>query len=166
MGILFMPSFDIVSKTDLQEVDNAVQSVTREMAQRFDFKGSDSSINRKENEITIHADDEYKLGAIVDLLKIHLTRRKLDAKALEFKPAQKASGNSLRQIVLIKQGIESDIAKTVIKEIKAQKFKVQASIREDELRIEGKKRDDLQEVINHVKVMKIDLPLQFVNFRD
>jgi uncharacterized protein YajQ (UPF0234 family) len=161
-----MPSFDIVSKTDLQEVENAVQSVKKEIAQRYDFKGSASSIERKEAEITIIADDDYKLNAIHDLLKVHITRRKIDAKALEFEKEQKASGNTLRQIVKVKQGIDSDTAKKIIKEIKAQKFKAQASIRGEEVRVEGKKRDDLQEVIAFVKGLKIDLPLQFINFRD
>lgn len=161
-----MPSFDIVSKTDLQEVENAVNSVKKEIAQRYDFKGSPASIDRKEAEITIHADDNYKLEAIHDMLKVHITRRKIDAKALDFGKAEKASGNTLRQVVTVKQGIDSDNAKQIMKEIKAQKFKAQSSIRGDELRVEGKKRDDLQEVIAFVKGLKVELPLQFVNFRD
>lgn len=161
-----MPSFDVVSKTDLQEVDNAVQSVMREVKARYDFKDSNSSVERKEEEITILADDNYKLEALQDMLKVHITRRNLDVKALEFGTPQKASGNSLRQVVKVKQGIESEIAKEIVKEIKAQKFKVQASIRGDELRVDGKKRDDLQQVINHIKTMKIELPLQFINFRE
>jgi len=161
-----MPSFDIVSKTDLQEVENAVQSVKKEIAQRYDFKGSAAKIDRNEAEITIIADDDYKLEAIHDMLKVHITRRKLDAKSLDFEKPQKASGNTLRQIVKVKQGIDSDTAKKIVKEIKAEKFKVQASIRGEEVRVDGKKRDDLQEVIAFVRDMKIDLPLQFINFRD
>lgn len=161
-----MPSFDIVSKTDLQEVENAVSSVKKEIAQRYDFKGSPASIDRKEAEITIIADDNYKLEAIHDMLKVHITRRKIDAKALDFGKTEKASGNTIRQVVTVKQGIDSDTAKKIMKEIKAQKFKAQSSIRGDELRVEGKKRDDLQEVIAFVRELKIELPLQFINFRD
>jgi cyclic-di-GMP-binding protein len=161
-----MPTFDIVSKTDIQEIDNAINSIKREIENRYDFKGSNCSIERKENDITILAEDDYKLRAIQDMLKVHVTRRSLDAKALEFQKEERASGNSLRQIVKIKQGIESEIAKQIVKDIKAQKLKVQASIRGEELRVEGKKRDDLQEVINFVKSLSLDLPIQFINFRD
>jgi uncharacterized protein YajQ (UPF0234 family) len=161
-----MPSFDIVSKTDLQEVDNAVNSTAREIGSRYDFKGSSSSIERKEEEITIIADDDYKLKAIQDMLKVHITKRNLDAKALDFQNPQKASGNTLRQVVKVKQGIESDIAKKIVKEIKDKKFKVQASIRGEELRVEGKDRDVLQDVIAFVKQMNLNLPVQFTNYRD
>jgi uncharacterized protein YajQ (UPF0234 family) len=161
-----MPSFDVVSKTDLQEIDNAVNSVTREIIQRYDFKGSNSSVERKDEEITILADDDYKLGAIQDMLKVHVTRRSLDARVLDFQKVQKATGNSFRQVVKIKQGIESETAKKIVKEIKSEKLKVQASIRGDELRIEGKKRDDLQDAIAFIKTLNIDIPLQYINFRD
>jgi uncharacterized protein YajQ (UPF0234 family) len=161
-----MPSFDIVSKTDLQEVDNAVNSTAREIGSRYDFKGSSSSIERKEEEITIIADDDYKLKAIQDMLKVHITKRNLDAKALDFQNPQKASGNTLRQVVKVKQGIESEIAKKIVKEIKDKKFKVQASIRGEELRVEGKDRDILQDVIAFVKQMNLNLPVQFTNYRD
>lgn len=161
-----MPSFDIVSKTDLQEVENAVQSVKKEIAQRYDFKGSVASIERKEAEITVIADDSYKLGAIHDMLKVHITRRKIDATALDFGKEEKASGNTIRQVITIKQGVDSDTAKKIVKEIKNAKLKVQSSIRGDELRVEGKKRDDLQEAIAFVKSLNLDLPLQYINFRD
>lgn len=161
-----MPSFDVVSKTDIQEVDNALNSVTREITTRYDFKGSKSSIERKEEDITIIADDNYKLEAIQDMLKVHITRRQLDSRALDFGTPQKAAGNTLRQVVKIKQGVESEIAKKIVKEIKAEKLKVQASIRGDELRIDGKKRDDLQEAIAFIKKMDLPLPLQFINFRE
>ncbi|MFN7038937.1 MAG: YajQ family cyclic di-GMP-binding protein [Alphaproteobacteria bacterium] len=161
-----MPSFDVVSKVDLQEIDNAVNSVKREITQRYDFKNSNSSIDIKEEEITIIADDDYKLSAITDMLKVHVTKRNLDARSLDFQTTSKASGNAIRQVVKVKQGIESEIAKKIVKDIKAEKFKVQASIRGEELRVEGKKRDDLQEVINFLKQQKLDLPLQFINFRD
>lgn len=161
-----MPSFDIVSKTDVHEVDNALNSVTREITQRFDFKGSKCSVERKENEITVLADDDLKLKQMHELLRVHLTRRKLDSGALEFKTPEKASGNTLRQTILIKQGIDKDLARTLVKEIKTSKLKVQAAIQGDELRVTGKKIDDLQEAIAMVKDLKIEQPLQYLNFRD
>jgi uncharacterized protein YajQ (UPF0234 family) len=161
-----MPSFDIVSKVDLQEVDNAINSVSREVEQRYDFKGSNCSVTRDEQEITVKADDNYKLEQIQDMLKVHFLRRKIDPKSLEFGKAEMASGNSLRQKITVKEGIDSETAKLITKEIKGSKMKVQASIRSDEVRIDGKKRDDLQEAMAMIKQIKIDLPLQFINFRD
>lgn len=161
-----MPSFDIVSKTDVHEVDNALDGVRREIGQRFDFKGSHCSIERKESEITILADDDLKLKQMHELLRTYLTRRKVDAGALEFKDPEKASGNMVRQIGTIKQGIDKDLAKQITKEIKGSKLKVQAAIQGDELRITGKKRDDLQAAIALVKDLKVEQPLQYINFRD
>lgn len=161
-----MPSFDIVSRADLQEVDNAVNSVKREVEQRYDFKGSKCEITRDENDITILADDNYKLDQIQQMLKAHIVRRSLDPKALDFGKVEQASGNALRQKVTIKQGVDSDIAKKIVKEIKATKIKVQASIRGEEVRVEGKKRDDLQQTMQHVKGLGLELPLQYINFRD
>jgi uncharacterized protein YajQ (UPF0234 family) len=161
-----MPSFDIVSKTDLAEVDNAVQGVVREIGTRFDFKGSKCTIERKEALITILADDDMKLRQIQELLKGYVVRRKLDAAALEFKEPQKASGNALRQEVVVKQGIDQVVGKRIVKEIKDSKLKVQVSIQGDELRVSGKKKDDLQDTIAFVRGLKIEQPLQFVNFRD
>ena len=161
-----MPSFDIVSKTDLAEVDNAVQGVAREIGTRFDFKGSKCTIERKEALINILADDDMKLRQMQELLKGHVVRRKLDASALEFKEPQKASGNALRQEVVVKQGIDQTIGKRIVKEIKDSKMKVQVSIQGDELRVSGKKKDDLQDTIAFVRGLKIEQPLQFVNFRD
>jgi len=161
-----MPSFDIVSKTDLAEVDNAVQGVAREIGTRFDFKGSKCSIERKEALITILADDDMKLRQMQELLKGHVVRRKLDASALEFKDPQKASGNALRQEVVVKQGIDQTLGKRIVKEIKDSKMKVQVSIQGEELRVTGKKKDELQDTIAFVRSLKIEQPLQFVNFRD
>ena len=161
-----MPSFDIVSKVDLQEIDNAVNSTVREIAQRYDFKGSNCKVEREEDVITIHADDNYKLEQIQNMLKTHVTRRSIDAKALDFKKAEMASGNTLRQKVTVKQGLDQEIAKRIVKEIKQTKMKVQASVRGEEVRVEGKKRDDLQEAIELMKGLNLDLPLQYVNFRD
>ena len=161
-----MPSFDIVSKTDLAEVDNAVQGVAREIGTRFDFKGSKCTVERKEALITILADDDMKLRQMQELLKGYVVRRKLDAGALEFKEPQKASGNALRQEVVVKQGIDQTVGKRIVKEIKDSKLKVQVSIQGDELRVSGKKKDDLQDTIAFVRGLKIEQPLQFVNFRD
>lgn len=161
-----MPSFDVVSKTDLAEIDNALAGMTREIDTRFDFKGSKCRIERSENNLTLHADDDLKLKQMHELLKIHVTRRKLDASALDYKPPEKASGNSLRQMVQVKQGIDSDLAKRIVKAVKDSKIKVQAAIQGDELRLTGKKRDDLQEAIALIRGLKIEQPLQYVNFRD
>lgn len=161
-----MPSFDIVSKTEIAEVDNAIQGVMREIGTRFDFKGSKCTVERKEETITINADDDLKLKQVQELLKVYITRRKLDAGCLEFKEEQKATGNSRRQEVVVKQGLDQKLAKQIVKDIKDSKLKVQVSIQGDELRVTGKKRDDLQDTISFVKGLKIEQPLQFTNFRD
>ena len=161
-----MPSFDVVSKTDMAEVDNALAGIAREVGQRFDFKGSKCSAEIKENTITVLADSDAKLKQMHELLKVHFTRRNVDAKALDYQTVESASGNSVRQLVIVKQGIETELAKKLVKAIKDSKIKVQASIQGDELRITGKKRDELQETIALLKGMEVDQPLQFVNFRD
>lgn len=161
-----MPSFDIQSKTDIAEVENALNGMRREIETRFDFKGSKSTVERKDNAITLLADDDLKMKQMHELLKGYFVRRKLDPGALEFGDPEKASGNMVRQVVTVKQGIASDLAKKIVKGIKDSKLKVQASIQGDELRITGKKRDDLQAAIALVKGMKIEQPLQYVNFRD
>ncbi|CAA7627589.1 YajQ family cyclic di-GMP-binding protein [Magnetospirillum sp. SS-4] len=161
-----MPSFDIVSKTNMAEVDNALAGITREVAQRFDFKGSKCSVERKDQIITVLADDDAKLKQMHELLKVHFTRRSVDPKALDYQTVEKASGNSVRQPIRIKDGIESVLAKRLAKEIKDSKMKVQVAIQGDELRVTGKKRDDLQEAIALLKTLDVDQPLQFINFRD
>jgi uncharacterized protein YajQ (UPF0234 family) len=161
-----MPSFDIVSKTELAEVDNALAGVTREIGTRFDFKGAKCSIERKDNELTVLADDQLKLDQMHELIKVYFTRRKLDAGALDYKTVEKASGNTVRQVIVVKQGLEQELAKKITKAIKDAKLKVQVAIQGDELRVSGKKRDDLQEAIAFVKGMKIEQPLQYENFRD
>jgi hypothetical protein len=163
-----MASFDIVSKINLQEIDNAVNSVLRELTNRYDFKGAKFSIElkTKENLIIINAEDDYKLGQIRDSLKVFATKRAVDAKVFDFQKEEKASGNSLRQEVKLKNGIEQEIAKKIVKQIKDSKIKVQASIRADEIRVDGKKRDDLQEVMNIIKSSSYEIPIQFINFRE
>jgi cyclic-di-GMP-binding protein len=161
-----MPSFDIVSKTDLAEVDNALANMTREMSQRYDFKNSQSRIERNGGEITINADDDLKLKQMHELLQGHFARRKIDVGAIDYKAVEKAAGQAVRQKALIRQGIDRDLARRLVKEIKDGKFKVQVSVQGDELRVAGKKRDDLQAVIQHIKGLAIEQPLQYVNFRE
>ena len=160
-----MPSFDIVSKTEIAEVDNALNGMTREITTRFDLKGSKSTVERKENVITIFADDDLKLKQMQELLKGHVTRRKLDAACLEFKDPEKATGNAMRQLVNVKQGIDQTLAKKIVKALKDSKMKVQASIQGDELRVTGKSRDDLQAVQQMLRQADLDVALQFVNYR-
>ncbi|HTS90645.1 MAG TPA: YajQ family cyclic di-GMP-binding protein [Stellaceae bacterium] len=161
-----MPSFDIVSRVELAEVDNALAGLAREIAQRFDFKGSKSSVTREELLLTVLADDALKLKQIQELLKAHLTRRKVDAGVLDFAEPEKAAGNMLRQSVKLRQGIDRELARKLSQRIKDSKLKVQASIQGDELRVSGKKRDDLQAAIAEIRGMKAEQPLQFVNFRE
>ena len=161
-----MPSFDIVSRIDLAEVDNALAGMTREIVTRFDFKGSKCTIERQDGVLALLADDELKLKQMHDLLKVHLTRRKVDPAALDYKSPEKASGNRLRQTIVLRQGVDANLARQLIRELKDSKLKVQVSIQGDEVRVAGKKRDDLQAAITVVRGLKIDQPLQYLNFRD
>lgn len=163
-----MPSFDIVSKTEIAEVNNAVQGVVREVQTRFDFKGSKSTleVKEKENEIHIHTEDATKLAQLQEMLKGYFVRRKLDPGCLDWGKEENAAGGTLRQTIKVKQGLDQTLAKQITKAIKDSKMKVQASIQGDELRITGKKIDDLQAAIAMVKGLKIEQPLQYVNFRD
>jgi uncharacterized protein YajQ (UPF0234 family) len=163
-----MPSFDIVSKINMQEIDNAVNSVLRELTNRYDFKGAVFSVElkTKENLINLTADSDYKLSAIRDSLKVFVTKRGIDAKALDFQKEEKAGGDMLRQEVKLRNGIEQEIAKKIVKQIKDSKMKVQASIKGDEVRIDGKKRDDLQEAMTILRGTNYEIPLQFINFRE
>lgn len=161
-----MPSFDIVSEVNLQEVDNAVNQTAKEIGTRYDFKGSQCKVEHEEAVITITADDDYKLEQVVDVLKEKMVRRKIEPGSLDFAKPEQASGNLVRQVVTVKQGIETELAKKICKMIKGSKIKVQAAIQGDAIRITGKKRDDLQEAIAKVKESGYELPLQFINFRD
>ena len=161
-----MPSFDIVSRTEIPEVDNAVQGAMREIGTRFDFKGSKCSIERTDETLVLTADDEMKLRQVQEMLRGYLAKRKVDAGAFDFGTAETASGNTVRQTVTIKQGVEREIAQQIVKAVKGAKMKVQVAIQGDELRVTGKKRDDLQNAIALVKDLKIKQPLQYVNFRD
>ena len=161
-----MATFDIVSKTDLAEVDNAINGSMREITARYDFKGSEAIIKREELEITLIAEDNYKIEQVQQILRTHFVKRKLETSALKFSDLESAKGNTIRQKASIIQGIGKDTALLINKEIKSSKLKVQVSNRGDELRVSGNKRDTLQETINFVKQLKVKQPLQFINFRD
>lgn len=163
-----MPSFDVVSKIDGQEIDNTVNSVLRELTNRYDFKGTVFTVELKlkDNLINLSADSEYKLEAIRDSLKVFATKRGIDARAFDFQKEQKGGGNIIRQEVKLRNGIEQETAKKIVKQIKDSKAKVQASIRGEDVRVEGKKRDDLQEAMALLRGGGYEIPLQFINFRD
>ncbi len=161
-----MPSFDIVSQVDFQEVDNALNQTRKEVAQRYDFKGSKTEIADEKEKITITSDDDFKVGAVVDILQSKLVRRGISLKALVYGKIEPAGGGLSRQVITIQQGIETEKAKQIVKAIKDSKLKVQAQIQGDQVRVTGKKRDDLQDAIALLKQKDFDLPLQFVNFRE
>ena len=161
-----MPSFDVISRINHQEFDNAMTNCLREISNRFDFKGLQISIERKENLITTVAPDELKLKQVKELLQTHLIRRKVDPRVLAMKSSEKASGGSIRQVSELKEGISQENAKKVIADIKKLKLKIQIKIQGEELRVDGKKKDDLQEAMNAIKSIDIGLPIEFVNFRD
>ena len=161
-----MPSFDIVSKIDMPSVQNALDGVRKEINTRYDFKGSICEVEHQDDKIIIKADDELKRKQVEELLVTHLTRKKVDSGALEFVKAEAASGNSIRQEVIIKQGVDRETAQKIVKSIKASKSKTQTSIQGDEVRVSGKKRDDLQNAIKLIKDLNLRQPLQYENFRD
>tara|TARA_Y100000590_G_scaffold441818_1_gene569099 strand:- start:8633 stop:9133 length:501 start_codon:yes stop_codon:yes gene_type:complete len=161
-----MPSFDIVSKVDMAEVDNAINNVVREVRQRYDFKDSGTSLDRSDSIITLITEDDLKLSSLQDLLKQQMSKRGVALKSLSFEPPVKAGGDTLRQTVNVKQGVDATLSKDIIKKVKAKKLKVQMSIKGDEIRVTGKKRDDLQETISVIKAIELPIPLQYVNFRD
>lgn len=158
-------SFDIVSKTDLQEVANAVQQARKEIQTRFDFKGSKSEIELSGEEINLVSDDAQKLKSVRDILEDKMVKRKVSLKALDYQKVDDAAMNNVKQKVKIVQGIESDKAKAIVKAIKDAKIKVQASIQGDQVRVAGKNKDDLQRAIELVKGKDFGLPLQFTNYR-
>jgi uncharacterized protein YajQ (UPF0234 family) len=158
-------SFDIVSKTEMQEVSNAVQQAQKELAQRFDFKGSKSSIDLSGDEIVLVSDDEGKLRSVIDILESKLVKRKVSLKSLDYGPVEAASMGTVRRKAKIVQGIESDKAKAIVRAIKDAKLKVQASIQSDQVRVTGRNKDDLQKAIALVKDSDYGIPLQFTNYR-
>ncbi|WP_306250043.1 YajQ family cyclic di-GMP-binding protein [Parvularcula sp. IMCC14364] len=161
-----MPSFDIVSEADLNEVKNAIGNVMREIETRYDFKGSQSRVEEKDGVITIHADDDLKLRQVHEILQGNLQKRGIEPGMLDYQKVEPAAGQSVRQNVLVKQGLDRDLAKKITKYIKDSKMKVQVAIQGEELRVTGKKRDDLQAAISLVKEMGLEQPLQYKNFRD
>ena len=161
-----MPSFDIVSRVDFQEIDNAIANALREITNRYDFKGSNTTLERSEKVITIVTDDDLKLSQVNDILISHFVRRKLDPLALGKKDKEKAGGDRIRQTISLVEGIEQDVAKKITSEIKSSKMKVQAKINGNELRIDGKKRDDLQSAMQLIEDLQVGIPVQFINFKD
>ena len=161
-----MPSFDVVSRLDFQEIDNAISNVLREIATRYDFKGSETTVERKEKDLIVITEDEMKLSQVHDLVVTHFVRRKVDPLTLQEGSKEKAGGDKIRQIYKLNEGIEQPIAKKITADIKSSKIKVQIKINGNELRVDGKKRDDLQAVMQMIEDAKISIPIQFVNFRD
>jgi uncharacterized protein YajQ (UPF0234 family) len=160
-----MPSFDIVSEVNLHETTNAVDQANREVSTRFDFKGSGAHYELNDATITLHAETEFQLQQMLDILQPRLAKRGIDLLCLKIDPPQ-VSGKQARQTVTLRQGIDAPLAKNIIKLIKDSKLKVQASIQGEQVRVIGKKRDDLQETIALLRKAELELPLQFVNFRD
>ena len=161
-----MPSFDIVSEVDKQEVRNAIDQVNKEVSTRFDFKGSDARVEQADYKLTIYADDEFKLAQVLDILMAKLAKRSVDVRCLDKGEPEKISGNKVKQQVTVKTGVESELAKKIIRLVKDSKLKVQGSIQGEAVRISGAKRDTLQEAIQLVKKSITEFPLQFQNFRE
>jgi uncharacterized protein YajQ (UPF0234 family) len=161
-----MPSFDVVSQVNPQEVKNAVEQTNKEISNRYDFKGSDARVEHDELALTVYADDEFKLGQVMDVLRARLAKRSVDVRCLEPGTVEKISGDKVRQPVTVKIGIAQEKAKSIVKLIKDSKLKLAGSIQGDAVRISGAKKDDLQTAIQLVKKSVTDLPIQFINFRD
>ena len=160
-------SFDIASKIDLQEVLNAEQQATKEISQRFDFKGSKSSIelNKDKHEITLISDDELKLKMVIDILQTKLVKRGISLKALQYGKVEQAAGNTVRQVITLQQGIPVEKSKEIVKIIKDTKMKVQAEIQKDQVRVKAKKIDDLQALISLLRGKELGIHIDFINFR-
>lgn len=161
-----MPSFDIVSEIEITEVRNAAENSTRELATRFDFRGIDASIEFKDEKVKLVAEGEYQIKQLSDILRSQCTKRGLDAKAMDVSAKIDITGKVHTKWVSFKQGLEQDFSKKIVKLIKDGKYKVQASIQGDKVRVTGKKRDDLQQVMQMLKQAELDQALQFNNFRD
>jgi len=161
-----MPSFDIVSEVDKVEVRNSVDQAMKEVGNRFDFKGSSSRVEYAEKEITLFADTNFQIEQVFEILSMRLAKRNVDIRSFKRGDIQTISGNKVKQLIEVKEGIEGELAKKIVKLIKDSKLKVQAAIQGDTVRISGAKRDDLQNAIQHLKKSVTDTPLQFNNFRD
>ncbi len=160
-------SFDIVSEVNLQEVDNAVNQARKEIGQRYDFKGSKSSIDlsQKDKTITVHSDDDFKLKSVVDILQEKLVKRGVPLKALKYSNPESAAAGTMRQVINLQVGIDKDNGKVIVKMIKESKLKVQAQIMEDQVRVSGKNKDDLQSVMAMVRKADFPFAVQFTNYR-
>jgi cyclic-di-GMP-binding protein len=161
-----MPSFDVVSEANMVEVKNAIDQANKEISTRFDFKGSDARIEQKERELTAYADAEFQLGQVRDVMTGKLVKRSVDVRFLDLGKIEKIGGDKVKQVIKIRNGIESDAAKKIVRIIKDSKMKVQASIQGDAVRVTGAKRDDLQAAMALLRKDVADLPLEFNNFRD
>ena len=161
-----MPSFDVVSEANMVEVHNPVDQANKEIGTRFDFRGSDARVDQKEHELTVFADSEFQLGQVKDVLNNKMTKRKVDIRFMDEGKIEKISGDKVKQVVTIKNGIQGDSAKKIVKLVKDSKLKVQASIQGDAVRVAGAKRDDLQSTMAMLRKEVADLPLDFNNFRD
>jgi cyclic-di-GMP-binding protein len=161
-----MPSFDIVSQVNEQEVKNAVEQTNKEITNRFDFKGSDARVEQNKLDLSVYADDEFKLGQVMDVLRARLAKRNVDVRCLEGGTIEKISGDKVKQPVKIKVGVPQEKGKEIQKLIKDSKLKVQGSIQGDAVRVSGAKKDELQNAIQLVRKSVTDVPLQFINFRD
>jgi|TARA_B110000263_G_C15284188_1_gene499890 uncharacterized protein YajQ (UPF0234 family) len=161
----YMPSFDIVSEVDLQEVANAVDQSNREISTRYDFRGVDATFENQNDQVRLSAEAEIQLEQMLDILRAKFAKRGVDPSVMDIKDREH-SGKKYYQNVAIQQGIESDVARSLVKMVKEKKMKVQTAIQGDKLRISGKKRDDLQQVIAMLKEADIEIPLQYENFRD
>jgi len=158
-------SFDVVSEVNMQEVDNAVNQTNKEISQRYDFKNSKSQVSIEGEDLKILADDDFKLRSVIDILQSKLVRRQVSIKNLEYGKVEEASGGMVRQNIKVKQGIETELAKKIVKDIKNSKIKVQAQIMNDQVRVSGKNRDDLQAVIALLREQDYNIELQFTNYR-
>lgn len=161
-----MPSFDVVSEANLVEVKNAIDQSNKEISTRFDFKGSDARVEQKERELTAYADSEFQLNQVRDVLTGKMVKRNVDVRFLDLGKIEKIGGDKVKQVIKIRNGIESDAAKKIVRIIKDSKMKVQASIQGDAVRVTGAKRDDLQSAMALLRKEMTDLPLEFNNFRD
>lgn len=158
-------SFDVVSQVDMQEMDNSVNQVKKEIAQRYDFRGSDASIELSDKEIKLAAEDDYKLGAIIDMLRARMAKRGIPLRCLELGKVEPAAKGTVRQTITIKQGISKEVGKKIQAAIKATKLKVNAQLQDDQVRVSGAKKDDLQAVIQTLKAGDFGVDLQFINLR-
>ena len=160
-----MPSFDIVSEVDLHEVTNAVDQANREVGNRFDFKGSNARVEQKQAQLILHAETEFQIKQILDILHLKIAKRSIDIAALSAGEIE-SNGKKASMVITVQQGIDQELARKLVKQIKDLKIKVQSSIQGDKVRVSGKKRDELQHVIEQIKNSNAGLPLQYINFRD